>query len=256
MSDIELMRVTAANLEEEHVCCAIGDDAENRARAATKKDWLADRFAEGHVFLKADLRGKAFIEYGPAEKAWFPVDAPGWLFAQCFWVAGRFAGTGIGARLLEAAERDAEKSAGLFFLAAAKGKKPFLSDGRYLASKGYEAVDEALGFALFAKAARKGAQAPRLSERARAGKLGGAAAGVDLFWSPQCPFAPATAIEMARAAEEAGIAARLHEVVSAKAARDLCAPPGIFQAYLDGAFLTHELMSGDKFRKLLLANGR
>lgn len=251
MSDDGLIRLSGKNLAGEHICCAIGEDAENRSRAAAKKAWLAERLPEGHSFLKADLRGKAFIEYGPAELAWFPIEAPSWLFAQCFWVAGRFAGTGIGSRLLEAAERDAGKAAGLCFLAAAKGKKPFLSDGKYLRAKGYELVDEALGFGLFAKAARKGAAAPRFCGGAREGRLSRATKGVDLFWSPQCPFAPSVAASMAAAAEAAGFGARLHEVESAEAARRLCAPPGIFQAYLDGSFLTHELMTDAKFSALL-----
>lgn len=251
MSDITLVRVDASNLDAEHICCAIGSDKENSARSATKKAWLAERFAEGHVFLKADLRGKAFIEYGPAEKAWAPIEAPFWLYAQCFWVSGSAAGKGLASRLLEAAEADAKKASGLFFLAAAKGKRPFLSDGRYLAKKGYEIVDEDLGFALFAKAAKKGADMPRFADSARTGKLPRAAKGVDLFWSPQCPFVPSVAKEMARAAKDVGLPARLHEIDSVDSARALRAPPGIFQAYLDGIFLTHELMPPEKFAKLL-----
>jgi hypothetical protein len=91
MYETRLMRVDAANIEREHICCALSSDKKNRERATVKKSWLADRFPEGHVFLKAGIQGKAFIEYGPAEKAWFPLEAPGWLFAQCFWVAGRYA---------------------------------------------------------------------------------------------------------------------------------------------------------------------
>jgi hypothetical protein len=74
-------------------------------------------------------------------------------------------------------------------LPGAKGKKPFLSDGRYLRAKGYEITDEALGFALFAKASKKGAALPRFTESAHEGRLSRAVKGVDLFRSPQCVFA-------------------------------------------------------------------
>lgn len=254
METIALKRLKPEDLESEHICCAIGDDRENRARAEVKKALLARRIPEGHVFLKAEVRGKVFIEYGPAELAWAPLVAPGWLYAPCFWVSGRYAGTGLGSRLLEAAEQDAESAAGLLFLAAAKGKRPFLSDGRYLASKGYGIVDEALGFALFAKPGRKAGPAPRFAEGARSGRLPGSPSGIDLFWSAQCPFVPHFAREMARAAEAAGIPARLHEVDGPESARELRAPPGIFQAYRDGCFLTHELMTPEKFAKLLASN--
>lgn len=256
MDAIQLKRLDAVRLDAEHICCAIGDDSENRARAATKKEWLRRRFPEGHVFLKADVRGKVFIEYGPAELEWFPVEAPGWFFAQCFWVSGRYAGTGLGARLLEAAEKDAKRAAGLLFIAAVKGKKPFLTDGRYLLSRGYSLVDEALGFGLFAKAEKGGALPPdsgkpRFLEGTRTGRMEGSPKGLDLFWSPLCPFVPSVAKEMARTAESLGIPARLHEVDSLEAAKALRAPPGIFQVYLDGVFLTHELMIPSKFSKLL-----
>lgn len=251
MDQIALTRILPGTLSGEHICCAIGDDKENKDRAATKKSWLARRLSDGHVFLKADVRGKAFIEFGPAELEWFPIDAPGWLFAQCFWVAGKYAGTGLGARLLAEAERDAEARSGLCFLAAAKGKLPFLTEGRFLSSMGYEIADEALGFALFAKPARRGVALPRFSDGAREGRLAGSPRGLDLFWSAQCPFAPHYSREMAAAGESMGLPARLHEVDSLEKARSLRAPPGVFQAYLDGRFLTHELMTQQKFAKLL-----
>lgn len=267
MADIVLTRVDAGNLDREHICCAIGEDKENKARAAEKKAWLAERLAEGRVFLKADIRGKAFVEFGPAELAWQPLEAPGWFFSRCFWVSGKYAGTGLGSRLLEAAEAEvrARGGRGLCFLAAAKGKKPFLTEGKYLLSKGYEAADEALGFALFAKelgaeaAPRRAGRAavavppapPRFPETARAGRLPRAAKGVDLFYAAECPFAPSVAKEMAEAARGQGFAARLHELSSREAAAALRAPPGIFQAYLDGVFLTHELMTPAKFAAAL-----
>ena len=45
-----------------------------------QKAWLADRFDEGLVFLKSVERGKCFIEYLPAEKAWNPIEAPGYMY--------------------------------------------------------------------------------------------------------------------------------------------------------------------------------
>jgi hypothetical protein len=56
---------------------------------------------------------------------------------------------------------------------------------------------------------------------------------------------------MAQTAEAMEISTRLHEIDGIAAARALCAPPGIFQAYRDGKFLTLEIMPKDKFGKLL-----
>ena len=45
-----------------------------------KEAWLADRFDEGLVFLKSVERGKCFIEYIPAENAWIPIEADGYMY--------------------------------------------------------------------------------------------------------------------------------------------------------------------------------
>ena len=49
-----------------------------------KKDWLKKEFDNGYVFRRIDARAKVFIEYGPAEKGWVPVDAPNYLLINCF----------------------------------------------------------------------------------------------------------------------------------------------------------------------------
>lgn len=52
MNTLKIIDVTAHNLEQEHICCAIGDDKVNCMRAGIKKTWLKQRFAEGHTFKK------------------------------------------------------------------------------------------------------------------------------------------------------------------------------------------------------------
>ena len=56
---MEYIRVTKDNLEKEHICCAISKNSD--VQVLSKKAWLADRFDEGLVFLKAAARGKCFI---------------------------------------------------------------------------------------------------------------------------------------------------------------------------------------------------
>ena len=87
---MELITVTSENIAKEHICCAIAND--NDCQVQAKKSWLQDRFAEGLVFLKGNIRGKCFIEYLPAEKAWVPVNAPNYLMINCFWVSGKYKG--------------------------------------------------------------------------------------------------------------------------------------------------------------------
>ena len=78
---MEYIRVTKDNLESEHICCAISNNRD--IQVASKKAWLAERFDDGLVFLKSVERGKCFIEYIPAENAWHPLDADGYLHIDC-----------------------------------------------------------------------------------------------------------------------------------------------------------------------------
>lgn len=89
---MELIKLTQDNLEKEHICCAISNNKD--VQVASKKAWLQDRLKEGLVFLKGDVRGKCFIEYIPAEYAWVPIRAEGYMYIDCLWVSGQFKGQG------------------------------------------------------------------------------------------------------------------------------------------------------------------
>ena len=95
---MEYIRVTKENLEKEHICCAISNNKD--VQVSSKKAWLADRFDEGLIFLKSVDRGKCFIEYIPAENAWVPIDAEGYMYIDCLWVCGSFKGHGYSTDLL------------------------------------------------------------------------------------------------------------------------------------------------------------
>ena len=51
-TNMEYIRVTKENLEQEHICCAISNNKD--VQVSSKKAWLAERFDDGLVFLKID----------------------------------------------------------------------------------------------------------------------------------------------------------------------------------------------------------
>ena len=128
---MEYIRVTKENLEKEHICCAITNNKD--VQVSSKKAWLSDRFEEGLVFLKSAERGKCFIEYIPAEYAWVPIEADGYMYIDCLWVSGSLKGHGYSTDLLQACIEDSKEKGekGLCILSAAK-KRPFLSDPKFL----------------------------------------------------------------------------------------------------------------------------
>ena len=86
---MDYIRVTKENIDREHICCAMSGK-----QSLAKKEWLKQRFEEGLVFYRSAERGKCFIEYIPAENAWVPIDAAGWLYINCLWVSGSLKGHG------------------------------------------------------------------------------------------------------------------------------------------------------------------
>ena len=111
---MEYIRVTKENLEKEHICCAISNNKD--IQVSSKKAWLADRFDEGLVFLKSVERGKCFIEYIPAECAWNPIEAPGYMYINCLWVSGSFKGHGYSSDLLSECIEDSKEKASASYL--------------------------------------------------------------------------------------------------------------------------------------------
>ena len=55
------VNITPENLASEHLCCIIRSKKPH-AGVEAKRQWLADRLAEGHMFRKLNIKGCAFIE--------------------------------------------------------------------------------------------------------------------------------------------------------------------------------------------------
>ena len=104
---MDYIRVTADNIEEEHICCAISNN--NDIQVRSKKTWLSEQFRNGLVFLKSTERGKCFIEYIPAEYAWNPIEADGYMYIDCLWVSGSLKGHGYSSDLLSECIRDSKE---------------------------------------------------------------------------------------------------------------------------------------------------
>ena len=97
------IQITKENIDKEHICCAMSGK-----QSVAKKEWLRQRFDDGLVFYRSEERGKCFIEYIPAENAWVPIAADGYLYINCLWVSGSMKGHGYSNDLLNECIRDAK----------------------------------------------------------------------------------------------------------------------------------------------------
>ena len=235
---MEYVVVTKENLEKEHICCVISSNSD--AQVLSKKAWLADRFDDGLVFLKSSERGKCFIEYIPAENAWNPLEADGYMYIDCLWVSGSFKGHGYSSDLLGACISDSRSRCkiGLCIISSAK-KKPFLADPKYLKHIGFSVCDEAdNGIQLWHLPFFPDAEAPKFKECARHPHI--TEEGYVLYYTNQCPFNAKYVPIVERAAREHGIPFRSVHLTSKEEAQNAPTPVTTYSLFYNGVYLTNE----------------
>ena len=246
---MEYIQVTKENIEKEHICCAISSNKD--VQVISKKAWLTERFEEGLVFLKSVERGKCFIEYLPAENAWNPIEAEGYMYIDCLWVAGSFKGNGYSTDLLNACIEDSKKKGkkGLCILAAAK-KKPFLADPKFLKYKGFRVCDEAEnGIQLWCLPFDEDAALPKLKECAKKPHID--ESGYVLYYTNQCPFNAKYVPVLEELAKEQNVEFKAIHIESKEIAQSAPTPITTYALFCDGEYITNEQMNDKKFLKLL-----
>lgn len=246
------LRIDSSNIEAEHICCAIGTDAENKFNASTKKEWMKSQFENGLVFYRLDERGKVFIEYMPAESCWKPVIADNYLMINCLWVSGQFKGHGHSKALLQYCIDDATKNNknGIVVVSSTK-KKPFLTDKSFYVNHGFEVVDRAHPyFELLEYRIKKPQVSPQFSESARKG-ICSVSSGLFIVYSNQCTFMEKYTEFIRTIADAKKIPCIKQKLATPAEAQKLGSPFGTLGIYYNGVFQTHELMPEGKIEKFL-----
>ena len=198
---MEYIRITKENIDKEHICCAMSGK-----QSLAKKEWLKQRFEEGLVFYRSAERGKCFIEYIPAENAWVPIEAAGWLYINCLWVSGSLKGHGYSSELLEECLRDAKAQGKncVCILCAEGRKREFLADPKFLTHKGFKVSDISdCGINLMYLPLAESAQPPKFKACAKHPKV--EENGFVLYYTDQCPYTYYWVPKVQEAAKEHGI---------------------------------------------------
>lgn len=246
---MEYIQVTKDNIENEHICCAISNN--NDVQVSSKKRWLSERFYDGLVFLKSVERGKCFIEYIPAENAWNPIDAKGYMYIDCLWVSGSFKGHGYSTDLLEACIADSKKKGkkGLCILSSAK-KKPFLADPKFLTHKGFSVCDESdNGIQIWHLPFTEKVTPPKFKECAKHPHVEDA--GYVLYYTSQCPFNAKYVPVIENLAKEKSVQFKAIHVQSKKQAQNVPSPITTYALFFNGEYITNEQMNDKRFLKLI-----
>ncbi len=246
--------LTKDNIAKEHICCAFSDK-KCRESYDLKKKWLAKEFDNGYVFRRLDERAKVFIEYGPAEKSWLPVDASNYLMINCFWVSGQYKGKGYAKALLQSALDDAEKQRkdGLVTVVGTN-KFHFMSDTKWLLRQGFETVEKLpSGFSLLVKKINSDAKNPSFKESVSSGECE-EKSGLVAYYSNRCPFSEFYVKTMLpETAEKRKIPLRLIKLETMEQAQSAPTPATIFSLFYNGKFATTDISAcmDSRFDKII-----
>lgn len=182
----DFVNLTTENLADEHLCCIIRSRKLHPGVEA-KRQWLAERLKEGHVFRKLNAKATVFIEYAPLEIAWVPVVADNYFYLYCLWVEGSPKGHGYGRALMEycIADAKAKGRSGICMLGAQK-QKAWLSNQAFAKKFGFEVVDTTdNGYELLALSFD--GTLPKFAQNAKNQEIENKE--LTIYYDMQCPFA-------------------------------------------------------------------
>lgn len=233
--------LTLENLAEETLCCIIRTKKPHPGVEA-KRQWLAERLKEGHVFRKLEGRATVFIEYAPLEKAWTPIVGENYFYVYCLWTEGENRGKGYGKALLESclADARAQGKSGVCLLGAAR-QKAWLTDQAFFRHFGFETVETTPnGYELLALSfdGSKPHFAPEVF------RMEIDTPELTVYYDDQCPFIRQTLEKLRRYCAEAGEPLNLRHVDSLAMAKKLPCVFNNWAAFYDGRFVTVNLADG------------
>lgn len=238
----KIIKLDRSNIEKEHICCAFSDKKCIESYNL-KKEWLNKEFGNGYVFRRIDARAKVFIEYGPAEKGWAPVLAPGYLLVNCFWVSGQYKGQGYAKALLNLALDDAltQNKNGLVTVVGTN-KFHFMSDTKWLLKHGFETVEKTqAGFSLLAYKIKPEAANPSFNPISIKGICPGKN-GLVAYFTNRCAFSEYHVREsLAETAAKRGIPLKIIKLETMEQAQQSPSPATIFSLFYNGKFITTNL---------------
>ncbi len=238
------IKITKENIDKEHICCAMSGK-----QSVAKKEWMKQMFEKGLVFYRSEERGKCFIEYLPAEEAWVPIDADGYVFINCLWIAGSMKGHGYSNDLLDECINDSKGKKGICILSSQGRKREFLSDPKFLAYKGFKVADTSdCGINLMYLPLDSGAEPPKFKECAKHPQI--KEKGFVLYYTDQCPFTYYWVPRIQEVAKQNNILLNAIHITDKSTAQNVPAPVTTYALFKDGEFLTHAIQSDKKFLAL------
>lgn len=244
----EYINLSLENIENEHICCAIGDP-KHQVGVDRKKEWIKSKLKDGHVFRKLNARGKTFIEYEPLEEAWVPINGKNYIYIYCLWVSGSFKGQGIGKELLEYAIEDAKKKkmSGICTIVTQK-KKPFIGEKKFFEHFGFKVVDSINDYELMALQFDT-METPKFSDSAKLMKID--SKDFTIYYSNECPYVEYEVNELKEYADKNSIKLNFIRIDSKEKAKSIPCVFNNWANFYKGEFISNTILNANALEKLI-----
>ncbi|MEQ8523280.1 YoaP domain-containing protein [Gracilimonas sp.] len=243
-----LIKVNTHNFELDAIPCVDLKNPNSADLFRYNRSWILARFEDGMVITKLDTPEEAFIEYLPAEKAWKPVSAPGYIFINQLYVAEDHPDDWFKSELLLHCEVENSKKNGIVLMLP---NESFKNSQHFYLSRGYLEHAHLPGFTLLIKKFKPEAPSPSfaLSMEDKPNPI--QAHLVTIKYADQSSFINYYIYEMKKVFEEMGFEVQLKKLLSASEARESGSPYGTFGVFLDGHFLTFQLLNRSEIEELI-----
>ena len=247
MENLQIIDVTPTNINEHGMFC-IKDP--KSAGFKQKSEWYSKTYEQGlRMKIAQNDTGEkiGFIEYVPAEFAWRPVDAPGYMFIHCMFIyPNKNKKLGYGSLLVKECEKDA-KAIGKVGVAVMTSKGAWITNKSLFLKNGFEEVDKNGRFELCVKKFDKSAPTPKLIKW----QDQQTDSGWSLQYSDQCSW-HAKAVEVLKdTAKKQNINLKVSKIATAKEAQNAPTGFGVFNLIKDNKRIEDHYISKRRFENIL-----
>ena len=247
MGNLQIIDVTPSNVNEHGLFCIKDQKA---AGFKQKAEWFSKTYKQG-LRMKIGLNEKGekigFIEYVPAEFAWRPVNAPGYMFIHCMYIyPNKNKNQGYGSRLVQECEKDA-KAMGKNGVAVMTSKGAWITNKTLFLKNSFEEVDKNGRFELYIKKFNDSAPNPKLIKW----QDQQTDSGWSLQYSDQCPW-HAKAVEVLKdTAKKQKINLNVLKLNSSEEAQNAPTGFGVFNLIKDNKRIEDHYISKTRFENIL-----
>ena len=249
MKDYEIVDTHVDNID---VCCLCGNKAANNLGRCRKADWLKMRYAEGlryKVLRSPEFGDVGMIEYVPGTHSWRPVEAAGYLVIHCLMILNKHTGKGLGTLLLNSCLEDA-KMRKCYGVAVVTSADAFMAKRDVFLKAGFVLVDSAPPYEVLVKKLHRIAPDPYfIVDRERLSKK--YKSGLTILAADQCPYVAKSVERIVAASRTLRLEPRVVRVGSAKAARELPTPYGVFCILYNGKLIAERPISATRFKSIM-----